>query len=116
MNKNMQSNNDFQLRLQELRDRYTEDLPEKIAAINAHRKSLDEQWDWNVVNVLHQMVHSLAGSGGSFGYAQLGGQAREIEIELKAIINAKSRPGADVWAKLATNLNNLPGAISTSSS
>jgi len=113
MNKNVRDNNDFQMRLQELRDRYTEGLPEKIAAINANRKKLDRQWDWNLAALLHQMVHSLAGSGGSFGYAQLGTQAREIEVELKAIIDTKAIPAANVWAEIAANISNLQSAIVT---
>lgn len=111
MNDNAQKMNDFQARLQELRNRYTESLPGKIAEINNQRKLLDEKWDWDAVTLLHQMTHSLAGSGGSFGYAQLGTQARKIEVELKTIINTKSIPEPDQWINLAAEINNLQAAI-----
>ncbi|MFC1603280.1 diguanylate cyclase [Pseudomonadota bacterium] len=107
----MQKINDFQARLQELRDRYTESLPEKIAGINEQQKILNKKWDWDAAATLHRMTHSLAGSGGSFGYTQLGAQAREIEIELKVAISAKSIPEADKWDELVAKLNGLQDSI-----
>jgi len=116
MNKSSQANTDFQARLQELRVLYAESLPEKMAAIDDQWKSLEEEWDWKVVAVLHQMVHSLAGSGGSFGYAELGMRAREIEIEIKSVINTKSIPAVEKWIEIVTKINNLQSATYTASS
>jgi len=107
----MKKTDDFQARLKELRDRYTESLPGKMADIKEQQKVLDEKWCWGAAGMLHQMVHSLAGSGGSFGHAQLGMQARDIEIGLKKIISTKSVPETDIWSELVTKLNDLQDFI-----
>jgi len=106
-----EKNNDFQARLQVLRDRYAASLPEKITAINTQWQCLDEEWDWGVAVVLHQMIHNLAGSGASFGYAQLSVQAREIDVELRIVIGEKVIPAPDDWAKLVRQLTDLQNVI-----
>ena len=40
----MKKTDDFQARLKELRDRYTESLPGKMADIKEQQKVLDEKW------------------------------------------------------------------------
>jgi len=110
----MQKAGDFQARLQELRDRYTASLPGKMADIKEQQKVLDGKWCWGAAGMLHQMVHSLAGSGGSFGHAQLGMQARDIEIGLKKIISTQSVPESDIWSELVTKLNDLQNLVHAS--
>ncbi len=68
-----------------------------------------------MVAVLHRMVHSLAGSGGSFGYAQLGAQAREVEIKLKTLISTENIPETNAWAVIVRNISDFQSAISTPS-
>ena len=44
---------------------------------------------------LHKVLHTLAGSAGTFGYALLGQQARVVEQGLRRLI---ADPDAGAWA------------------
>jgi diguanylate cyclase (GGDEF)-like protein len=104
---------DFEARLEELRAAYASQLPAKLEAIEAHWQSLHSSWELETAKLLHRLVHSLAGSGGSFGFQQLGGQAREIEIELKGWLKAQQPPDKQQMEGLAKRLADLPQAVST---
>jgi len=97
----------FQAQLQKLRQTYAATLPVKLDAIEEQRRTLDDGWDLEVLAILHRQVHSLAGSGGTFGYVQLGLQAREIEIELKAWLHDSQRPDKLHWTVLTEKLKAL---------
>ena len=102
---------DFQARLQKLRQAYTAALPAKLDNIDEQWQKLSSSWDWDTGETLHRLVHGLAGSGGSFGYAQLGTQAREIEIELKPKLQNRQIPDKKQWAELVKKLKALRQAI-----
>jgi HPt (histidine-containing phosphotransfer) domain-containing protein len=87
--------NDIEAKLQKLRDAYAGQLPAKLDTVTTHWQSLCDDWHWETADLLHHAIHSLAGSGGSFGFSQLGKQAREIEIELKGWIKEQQIPDHD---------------------
>lgn len=99
---------DFEARLQELREAYANQLPAKLRDIEAHWQSLCNHWEPETAETLHRLVHSLAGSGGSFGFDQLGILAREIEIELKGLLKGQQAPDQLQQQGLTKKLTDLP--------
>lgn len=54
--------------------------------------------DQGALEDLHRMLHSLAGSAGTFGMPALSQQARAIEHRLQDLVERPSRTQADVEA------------------
>ena len=70
-------------RIEKLRQVYQAELPGRMDAIATNWSALvADQADDNTLQELYRQVHSLVGSGMSFGYRQMGELAREIEQEL----------------------------------
>lgn len=94
--------------LQVLHESYAARLPEKIAQI-------EETWQILVtgecngegLKALHRMVHSLAGSGPTFGFAAVGEAARVLEVFLKSILNNSTVPVEVHCTQIAELLNDL---------
>jgi len=83
MNQGMEG---FEEELQALKDSYADQVPQKLAEIDALWATLvDEGWDGESVKTLHRMVHNMAGSAQVFGFTMMGKRARELEMLLKAI-------------------------------
>ena len=69
-----------------------------VAAISARATSLHSAWiltqseDWALPSLreLHRLVHSLAGSGATFGFADLSAHAHALELPLKALLEDPS--------------------------
>lgn len=76
---------DFQARLQALRDSYAAQLPAKIGEIRALWEKLCGMPGPDDLKTLHRLVHSLTGSGATFGYAEISDAARVMESCLKEI-------------------------------
>jgi HPt (histidine-containing phosphotransfer) domain-containing protein len=83
--------NKLQARLQALNDAYAAQLPEKL-------KQIEQVWgrlpkaEWVEVDFesLHRMVHSLTGSGKTFGFSLLSDVARGLEQYLKQLMQART--------------------------
>lgn len=83
----------IQAKLKVLRDGYAAQLPDKIDQIAQTWSQLSEsEWSEEGFQVLHRMVHSLAGSGKTFGFSVLSDIARKLENQLKQIGIAKIPP------------------------
>lgn len=75
-------------KLAKLQQLFHEQLPDKLC-------QLEKLWllvcqgdaDDQAVSEFHRMAHSLAGSAGTFGAIAVGAVARELEIELKPLLN-----------------------------
>jgi len=78
-------NQDIQAKLLALRDAYLKSMPHKIAAFEVLWQNLQKQWDHEKLIELHRMVHSLHGSAGTYGLAELGQAAARLETFLKAL-------------------------------
>ncbi|VAW88585.1 hypothetical protein MNBD_GAMMA17-331 [hydrothermal vent metagenome] len=79
----------FEQELQALKDSYADQVPQKLAEIDALWGSLvDNGWDEEIFKTLHRMVHSMAGSAQVFGFTTMGKSARELELLLKAVSNS----------------------------
>lgn len=79
----------LQEQLKNLRDGYAARLPDKLAQIESlwHMISQQDRSEWpeEAVFTLHRLVHSLAGSGATFGFPELSLHARRAEVELKTL-------------------------------
>ena len=74
--------------LQELRDNYAKELPEKIRQIREGLDTLRANRDTESLRTLHRYTHSLTGSGATFGFAEVSTAARKLEQALKNLIGA----------------------------
>jgi len=97
--------------LRVLSDGYARKLPEKLAQIGALwaavRDGAPSSWPLDALSNLHRMVHSLAGSGTTFGFAEVSKHARRAEIVLKPLALAGVAPGASQKRDLESALHAL---------
>ncbi len=77
---------DIQEQLRILKEDYTEQLPLKFAEIEDYRTRIltDGKYTADDVKTLHRLIHSLAGSGATFGFIDLSQHARTIEQVINA--------------------------------
>jgi diguanylate cyclase (GGDEF)-like protein len=85
-----------QMRL--LSDGYAQKLPGKVAQIlllwRSVRDDASSLWAPDTLSNLHRLVHSLAGSGTTFGFSEVSRHARRAEIVLKPLALAGASPNA----------------------
>lgn len=82
-------------RLQEallaLEIKFTEKLPSKLLEIEqALAPFVADPKDMQALVLLHRLLHTMAGSAGTFGFDELGAQARALESRLKALLAGTS--------------------------
>lgn len=81
----MDKNADIALKLQALRDSYTARLPSEIQSLRDLVGNLAEpELQLDALNQLNQKLHKLAGSAGSFGFPDLGKQAKKLELQTQS--------------------------------
>lgn len=81
---------DLTAKIQMLSGVYAAQLPEKIAQIEQLWLQIPaERWDDEGFQTLHRRVHSLTGSGKTFGFAALSDLARVLEYDLSLLIQLK---------------------------
>ena len=103
---------DFQAKLKLLSDAYVAQLPERLQQIEQTWGQLPRnQWDEAGFESLHRMVHSLTGSGKTFGLALLSDVARNFEEYLNVLAQAKSVPGEQQTKRIQAFLGDLHQAI-----
>ena len=71
-------------KLQELKNAYIRSLPGKITQIEQTWLQLKKSWEQEILEELHRYVHSLAGSGGTFGFEELTTISRAADNILKS--------------------------------
>ncbi|MDP3497244.1 MAG: Hpt domain-containing protein [Candidatus Nitrotoga sp.] len=82
--------NELQAKLKILCDAYATQLPEKLKHLEQVWKQLPlNSWDEEGFQTLHRMVHSLTGSGKTFGFSLLSDVARNLEEHLQQLAQAK---------------------------
>src|SRR5215207_5023818 len=80
---------DLEAQLGALRTLYVAQLPDKISHIAATwHAARDGAAETESLVTLHRLAHSLAGYGGTYGFTQLGWQARALEGCVQALLNA----------------------------
>ncbi|MFY9261624.1 MAG: diguanylate cyclase [Gallionella sp.] len=82
---------DLTAKIQMLSSVYAAQLPEKIAQIEQLWQQLPHnRWDEEGFQTLHRRIHSMTGSGKTFGFAALSDLARVLEYDLSLLIQAKT--------------------------
>lgn len=85
----MDKHAEIALKLQALRDDYAARLPAELQSLRdlaGHLAEPEQQQD--ALNQLSQKLHRLAGSAGSFGFPELGKQAKKLELQAQTWLAA----------------------------
>ena len=92
---------DLDARLAVIRRAYIAELPRKITDLNlAWNDAQANDWQPVQVQVLHRLVHNLAGSGATFGFSVVSDCARALESALRVLL----QPGPTDDVEAARNL------------
>ncbi len=101
----------LQDQLRVLREGYAAKLPDKLAGIEAHwhivRDTPPDEWPDDALAALHRSVHSLVGSGATFGFPDLSFHARRAEAEIKPLVEMGAAPDAAQTQLINAALLNL---------
>lgn len=88
---------ELQRKLKALEGVFLDRLPEKITEItDALHLFQQDRGRRDALNNLHRHLHTMAGSAGTFGFAELGIQARAFESRLKSWLNQDSIDEAEL--------------------
>lgn len=85
---------DIAAKLQALRDDYAIRLPTELASLNelvARALAADsaDGTQQELLKQLYQRLHKLAGSAGSFGFAELGKRIKQLEVQLQHFLDCE---------------------------
>jgi len=100
-----------QAALTQLRDFYLAQLPDELATIASLSQTLYEQNDPSVLTELHQRLHKIAGSGGTFGLHKLSSLARRLEEQVVAWQQKQQVPTRETLADFSFFAEQLASAI-----
>ena len=79
---------EFLARLRALNDKFAASLPATLERLEAARAGVDlAAPDPARLKELHQVLHTIAGSAGTFGFAVLGQQARRLEQRMRVLMS-----------------------------
>lgn len=83
----MQADAEFFERLAALNDKFASALPQTLARLSAARNAFDTATpQTELIQELHAVLHTLAGSSATFGFRALGQHARNIEQRLRVLM------------------------------
>ena len=82
-------------RLKKLQQKYISQLPGKLNALNRVWQKAIQDRDISVLSELRQLVHNLAGSAGTFGFAAVSVEARNLEELLRNVADVTVLTGED---------------------
>lgn len=102
---------ELQEKMRVLRVAYAAQLPEKIRQIEEACAGYQSRLDEETLHAIHRMVHSLTGSGATFGFAELSQVARVLEEYLKNITSQKSPANDDNLAEIHRQIAGLRQAV-----
>jgi diguanylate cyclase (GGDEF)-like protein len=95
-----------------LRELYRQELPSRLEAIANNWQTLQTAHaDTDVLKELHRQVHSLTGSGHSFGYSTLSDAARGIEHTLARLLDGSATFDADLTGQISRQLAELDNIV-----
>jgi len=84
---NSSADAEFFARLAELNDKFAASLPQTLGRLSAARNEFDTQHPpLALVEQMHAVLHTLAGSSATFGFRILGQQARMLEQRLRVLM------------------------------
>ncbi|MBF0380734.1 MAG: diguanylate cyclase [Magnetococcales bacterium] len=96
------------LKLENSKKNYKNQLPNKILKIEQTWDLLiNDPWDQDRFITFHRMVHTIAGSSGTFGLPAVGDVARQLEIIVKGQLELEEEPSVHIREKIHDELLNL---------
>lgn len=96
---------EFFERLAELNDRFAASLPQTLGRLSAARNAFDtSQPQPELMQELHAVLHTLAGSSATFGFRLLGQQARHVEQRLRVLMTFEA-VAPEAWAAWLAELD-----------
>ncbi|MFV1872398.1 MAG: Hpt domain-containing protein [Oleiphilus sp.] len=75
--------------IEALKQMYLLELPDQLNTIKVQAVQLDKSWDQKLAKEIVKEVHVLSGAAGSFGFPELSTLAREVERELKPLLQTE---------------------------
>lgn len=104
----MNPNQLFLDKLNQLKQEFAAQLPLRLQAIDdVLQASREQPGDEARPQELYRLLHSLGGTAGSFGFTQLGLDARSIEAEVAALMQRGSNWSEEETAQIAQALLRL---------
>ena len=95
-------------KLELLREVYRQELPARLEAIQENWKLVQTNNDTgDICKELHRQLHSLTGSGHSFGYTKLGDAARVIEHILVKLLDGSVTLDTELKNQISSQISNL---------
>ena len=91
---------------------YAVKLPDKIDQIDQIWGQLQSEWNEESLQTLHRTVHSLAGSGKIFGFAEISVVAHDLEEILKGIMKLKTPASEQQCIQIQKKIEELRRAAS----
>lgn len=98
---------DLQEKMRVLRATYLAQLPEKLRQIDEVWNKLQTEWNSESLHTLHRMVHSLTGSGATFGMPEVSEAARPLEQALKQLVNSNAPINAEAHEDVNDKIDQL---------
>ncbi|MBI5076103.1 MAG: diguanylate cyclase [Nitrospirae bacterium] len=100
-----------QEKLKGLRKVFSEQLPEKIREIEEALNGLRQDgYDQTRAETIARMVHTMAGTAGTFGFSAIRSAAKSMEASLRTGIKDSRIPTADLLAEISEQLGVLRAA------
>ncbi len=87
----------FAAQLAALRERYAKQLHSTLDELNALIEGQGPDIARATLNLLHEHLHRLAGSGATFGFHELSRQARALELIVKTWLDVATPPSLVQW-------------------
>ena len=88
--------------LEALRGTFESGLPQRLEAIEGAWTDVEAgAWTGDAMLPLYRIVHSLAGAGATFGFADLGGRAQALCDELRLYLDGERAKSADGRKRIA---------------
>ncbi|MCK5295476.1 MAG: diguanylate cyclase [Alphaproteobacteria bacterium] len=94
-------------RLLVARNTYAEQLSEKIKLIEDYWIQLQDEWNVEKSYNLLETVHNLSGSGGTFGFLDVGNASKQVEKYLVAFVKNTKQPKEVEKNEITNQINNL---------
>ncbi len=109
----MQASDTFREKLESLRRDYARKLPGKLTAIDLLWQQVQAEAGENpeVWQALFEKVHSLSGTGASFGYPTLSEKAGELDRLIRKLLNENQMDFHLVCGRVGRLLNELRVAV-----
>jgi diguanylate cyclase (GGDEF)-like protein len=97
-----------QAKLRDLRAAFIEQLPGKVRQIEDACAELRQgDWDPRKAEGLAQLLHTLAGTAGTFGFSEMRTAAKGLESELRTIVSEGRTPDVGALASVGDKISAL---------